>query len=191
LPACGGGSEPAKAPEPKAPAVAESEIQRFFPLKDNTVFAYDTQVEDTGEKGVLMMQVRVARTGFFEVNVAGRVKRVERAPDGIRLMTGGYLLQGPIEIGHTFRGAMGTVGITKVDQIVEVPAGKFVGCLQTVEEPISKASRVTTWFCPDVGMTELIVEQKSEAGYQRESAQLKSFGLSVDLEDLVSDAEAQ
>ena len=48
------------------------------------------------------------------------------------------------------------VRVTAVDRIAEVPAGKFIGCIDTVEEARAATNepvrRITTTYCPDVGI---------------------------------------
>ena len=40
---------------PTEPAVTD--IERYMPLKPDTVYAFETSIENSGEKGVLMMHV--------------------------------------------------------------------------------------------------------------------------------------
>jgi hypothetical protein len=64
-----------------------------------------------------------------------------------------------------------------------VPAGTFTGCLETLEELHGSGPallrRVTTLFCPDVGIASLYVEAWDEGKHAAERAVLRSFGQPV------------
>jgi len=170
--------KPVAASDPLAP-------ERYLPLVDDTVFAYETSSEATGESGVLMMAVRRERPERAEVKIGGRIQRLDIAPDGIRHASGGYLLKPPLKVGAEFRGQFGTVKVTTLERSVEVPAGKFTGCLETVEEtraPVPK--RATTVFCPEVGIVMLVAEGTSDGEYTVERAVLRSHGPRVDINNL-------
>jgi hypothetical protein len=59
-----------------------------------------------------------------------------------------------------------------------VPAGKFAGCIRTVEEAkLAAATRTTTTtFCPGVGITTLQIEGEQEGTSVLQRIALKSFG---------------
>jgi hypothetical protein len=181
--ACGG---PAASAPPK-PATSTDPLapERYLPLVDDTVFAYETSSEATGERGVLMMAVRRPRPDRAEVSIGGRIQRLDLGSDGIRHPSGGYLLKPPLATGAQFRGQFGEVKVTTMDRAVEVPAGKFTGCLETVEEtraPVPK--RATTVFCPEVGIVMLVAEGTSDGEYTVERAVLRSHGPRVDINNL-------
>ena len=181
--ACGGatGSAPTKPGIPRDPLAPE----RYLPLVHDTVFAYETSSEATGERGVLMMAVNRPRPDLAEVKIGGRVQRLDLVSDGIRHASGGYLLKSPLAAGSQFRGQFGDVKVTTLERSVEVPAGKFTGCLETVEEtraPVAK--RVTTVFCPEVGIVILVAEGTSDGDYTVERAELRSHGPRIDINNL-------
>ncbi len=68
--------------------------------------------------------------------------------------------------------------VTSVNLSVDAPAGKFSGCLQTVEEAkLGAATRkTTTVFCPGVGITELEIEAEQEGTSVLQRLTLKAFG---------------
>ena len=149
-----------------------------MPLKNATVFAYDTVSEPSGEKGMLVLEVRRARTSLVELSVAGRVQRVEVDATGIRHVTGGWLLKEPPALGAHWKGDFGAVEVTAVDRQVNVPAGNFTGCLETVES-LSGADfnkRTTTVYCSGVGIATRRTEVESNEGNGVESLKLRSFG---------------
>jgi hypothetical protein len=158
-------------------------VSRFLPLTDQTVLSYETKDEDTGERGTIILQVSRHPSGGIELNDGGRVTRLELAPDGVRYSTGGYWLKAPLEAGACWQGKTGKTCITHLDRAVTIPAGQFSGCLETVEQAAS-GSRVTTVFCPGVGMTSLDVESEAGGGYQRVEARLRSYGPKVDINHL-------
>ncbi len=181
--ACGGNGAagPAAAPTESAPA---GSVERYLPLRADTVLAYDTYQENTGERGVLMMHVRRPRLGSVELDVGGRVQRLMLEQAGVRLVTGGWLLKAPIAPGARFKGQFGEVSITNVNASVKVPAGSFDGCIETVEQSPNAQRKVTTVFCPDVGITVLEVEGAIGDDYGRERAELRSHGQRVDLDSI-------
>src|SRR6202012_5498735 len=85
-----------------------------------------------------------------------------------------FVLKAPLVPGTTWRGEHGgNVKIIGVDKIADVPAGKFTGCVQTLEERLGDAPvRFATTFCPTVG----IVILEAAPGANLERAELKSYG---------------
>jgi hypothetical protein len=178
--ACGTAGTPPR--QAAAERSAGQDVSRYLPLKHDTVFAYDTLSEATGEMGVLVINITRPRPDMAELKVAGKVQRLEIVSDGIRHATGGYLLKAPLVIGARYKGQFGEVRVTALDRAVEGPAGKFSGCAETVEEATTPvAKKVTTTFCPDVGMVLLVAEGMVEGAYATERATLRSFGPRVDL----------
>ena len=72
----------------------------------------------------------------------------------------------------------GKVRVTSVQESVVVPAGRFSGCIQTVEQAqLAAATRTTTTvFCPGVGITTLQIEGEQDGTSVLQRLQLKSFG---------------
>jgi hypothetical protein len=161
----------------------QTELERYLPLEDGTVFSYDTKSEDDGGHGLLIVQISRPRKGRADLRMGGRTERLELRPDGIAYLEGGYLLKGPISSSTTWRSKTGTVHVANTDEKVTVPAGEFNGCLRTVEETREPGVErtVTSIYCPHVGLVSLAVEGASDVGHQRETAVLKSFGPRVDL----------
>jgi hypothetical protein len=152
-------------------------VERFFPLRDDTVFAYETS-SDSGEKGLLVLEVRRRRPEAAELIVAGRVQPLTIDETGIRHATGGWILKEPLALGARWKGDFGDVQVTALDRRVTVPAGTFDGCVETVEVISSSAyeKRTTTAFCPDVGIATRRTEAHSDEGSGTESLTLRSFG---------------
>jgi hypothetical protein len=169
---------------PPAPVVVAQGVERFLPLKDATVFAYDTVSEPGGQKGMLVLEVRRSRTGLVELSVAGRVQRVEIDATGIRHVTGGWLLKEPVSLGARFRGDFGEVEVTALDRQVTVGAGTFANCLETVESLAGADfnKRTTTVYCADVGIATRRTEVESNEGNGAESLSLRSFGPKFDFQ---------
>ncbi|HMJ12750.1 MAG TPA: hypothetical protein VK524_15115 [Polyangiaceae bacterium] len=159
-----------------------SDVLRYMPLTNNTVYAYETSSEDTAERGVLMLRVRRPRENMAELGSGSRVQRLELGTDGIRHATGGHLLKSPLASGSTWQGQFGEVTVVTTDRALDVPAGKFSGCIETVEQaraPVQK--KVKTVFCPEVGIALLEAEGMVDGNYTHERAALRSFGPAVDL----------
>jgi hypothetical protein len=170
----------AKAPPAQGPT---SDVTRFLPLLDATVFAYDTTSGQNAQKGLLVLEVRRRRPGMAELAVAGRVRRLEIDATGIRHATGGYLLKPPVQLNAQFPGDFGMVKVTAVDKTVSVPAGTFSGCLETTEDLASAefSKRTVTAYCPNVGIVTRRTEAESNEGSAIESLELRSHGPRVDL----------
>jgi hypothetical protein len=162
-----------------APAAPVTELTRLIPLTDNTVFSYETYIEDTNERGIAVFEIKRPRPELAELSVAGQVrKRYYFEPGGVRSGHGGYLLKSPLALNAHWTGDDGQVRVTAVDQSIDVPAGKFSGCLQTVEQAQlgATARKTTTVFCPGVGITTLEIEANQTGVSVLQRLTLKSFG---------------
>jgi hypothetical protein len=156
-----------------------TEVGRYLPLENNTVFSYETYIEDTNEHGLAVFEIARPRPELAELSIAGQVrKRYYFEPGGVRSSQGGYLLKSPLSLNSEWTGDDGQVKVTGVDQSVDVPAGKFSGCIQTVERAkLPGATRTTTTvFCPGVGITMLQIEAEQEGTSVLQRLSLKSFG---------------
>ena len=140
--------------------------ERYMPARDGFVYEYDVET-DTGEKGRVMVQVTRPRPDMAELNIAGKVQRLEMSADAVRHATGGYLLKAPLEVGAQWKGQFGKVRIASISRSIQVPAGQFTDCIETVEEAtLPTPKRATSVFCRDVGMVSLRIEGElgDEAG---------------------------
>ena len=64
-----------------------------------------------------------------------------------------------------------------------VPAGTFDACIQTVEEIGGAArGRVTSVYCPDVGLARMTVEQWERGERNSKRFDLRSYGPPVNLD---------
>jgi hypothetical protein len=190
--ACGAACSSSRAP-PAAP-IEESRLPaspalRYFPLVDGTQWAYDAEDDETGEKGMFVTRARRLPGPKFSMTSTQGAHTLEVKDDGItRVESSAYLLKAPFTAGAEWPGEGGaTVRIGTIDKVVDVPAGKFVGCIETVEEvrtrPDNPTRRVTTTFCPDVGVTELHAEVWRAGKHSGEHATLRSFGKPVQISD--------
>jgi hypothetical protein len=174
---------PRATPQSAAPAAPLAGVERFMPLRDSTVFSYDTRLEPAGERGLLVLEVRRQRAETAELVVAGRAQRLAIRSDAIELVTGGFLLKTPLVPGAEFRGDFGSVRVARVGFSVRVPAGEFADCLETIESTqVQSASRVTTTvFCAGVGIVSRRTEAESDEGQALESMELRAFGKKFEL----------
>jgi hypothetical protein len=145
---------------------------------------YHYATDANGEPGVLLARVRRMDAQHGDLVMGGDTKRFEYAADGVRLLRSGgqspaYLLLEPFQTGTSWRGEHGgTVEVAAAGIAVDVPAGHFEGCLQTVEQRGGdRPLRVATTFCPEVG----IVVLEASTGEHVERAELRSYGPPVDL----------
>ncbi|MEO8906149.1 MAG: hypothetical protein ABI627_31895 [Polyangiaceae bacterium] len=175
-PACAS-SQSTQVQAPKAAVV--SELTRYLPLENNTVFSYESYIEDTNERGLVVFEIARPRPELAELSIAGQVRRrYYFEPGGVRSGQGGYLLKSPLSVNSEWTGDDGKVRVTSVAQSVDVPAGKFSGCIQTVEQAqLASATRTTTTtFCPGVGITTLQIEAEQNGTSVLQRLRLKSFG---------------
>ncbi|WP_437622052.1 hypothetical protein [Sorangium sp. So ce1151] len=182
---CGGAPGAARpaawnaAPHGQKGASSGTGAERYFPLIDGHIYHYVTMSEG-GEQGLLVARVHRADERHGELRFPSGVKRFEFTGEGVRRSdTGVYVLKEPIAPGTTWTGEHGgRARIAAVDAAVEVPAGRFTGCVQTVEERLGdRPARYVSTFCPDVGVVAL--EAASGASYEK--AELKSYAPPVDV----------
>jgi hypothetical protein len=151
----------------------------------DTVLSFETEVEGSPDRGLLVMQVRRPRPDLAELKIGSKTHRLDVTKEGVRVVEGGWLLRFPLEVGATFPGQYGSVRVTRVGITVEVPAGRFEGCIET--EETTGASRTLTQYCPTVGIVQLEIESLSSDAPGREVARLKFHGPLLDLgEDRVN-----
>ena len=156
-----------------------TELTRFVPFTNDTVLSYETYIEDTNEHGIAVFEIKRPRPELAELSIAGQVrKRYYFEPAGVRSAQGGYLLKSPLALNAKWTGDDGEVTVSKVDQSIDVPAGKFSGCLETVEQAkLATATRkTTTVFCPGVGIALLQIEAEEAGTSVLQRLTLKSFG---------------
>jgi hypothetical protein len=175
--ACGGDKAEAK---PAAPPAASSgtSAERYFPLEDGKIYAYVTR-EGT-DTGMLVGKVRRADATHGELRLSNATKHFVYLPDGVAYDGGATILKAPFEAGTRWTGEHGgTTTITSIDTSVEVPAGRYAGCLRTVEEGgRPTGSRYESTYCPGIGMVLLVITASgSEA-----RAELKSYGMPLKIE---------
>jgi len=181
--ACGGGPA-ASGPSAPPPPERITDVERFLPFEPNTVSAFETYSDESSEKGVLMMQISRPRPDAVELDIGGRIQRIALVPEGAQLATGGWLLKAPLEEGAVFKGQFGEVRVVSVNRSIQVPAGNYTGCVETLEESQVVGRRVTTVFCPKVGIVSLDAEGKLGKDYGHEKALLRSHGPRVDINNL-------
>ncbi len=174
------GCAAAPAASPSTPQTAViSELTRYLPLENDTIFSYETYIEDSNERGIAVFEIKRPRPELAELSIAGQVrKRYYFELAGVRSSQGGYLLKSPLSLNSEWTGDDGKVKVTSVNQSVDTPAGKFSGCLQTVEDAklVAATRKTTTVFCPGVGITVLQIEAQQEGTSVLQRLTLKSFG---------------
>ena len=179
---CGGAAGEAKPSLFTAPSQGAKDVSSgtpyevLFPLVDGNLYQYAT-TNLAGGSGVSIVRVHRSSASEGEWRLPNATKRFVYAPSGLYLERFGArvpLLEGPIVAGQTFPGEHGgRTRITTTDATVEVPAGRFARCVETVEERGGDApARYRTVYCPGVGMVSLDVE----AGGVGERAVLQSHG---------------
>ena len=168
------GTEPAPAAAPAAATVAE----RFFPLEEGKIYSYATREND--DAGMLVAKVHRSDATHGELRLSNATKRFAILPDGIAYVGGAYVLKTPLDQGASWPGEHGgTTTIASTDVSLQVPAGSYAGCLQTVEERGRvPGARWETTYCPGIGMVLLVVT--APVGNAR--AELKSYGAPVKIE---------
>ena len=145
-------------------------------LVDGMVYHYTTENE-MGEQGLLVARVVRTAEKSGELRFPTGRKRFVFAPDGVfleRLDGPAYVLKEPVAVGNSWRGENGgTTRILSTNASVDVPAGHYDGCIQTLEERLGdRPIRYATTFCPTIGV--VLLEAASGASLER--AALKSYG---------------
>lgn len=173
---------PPPPPQAPAPVVSAEGVARYLPLEDATVFSYETSTEPSGERGVLVLEVRRPRAEAAELVVAGRARRLTLSREGVAHVTGGFLLREPFAVGASFRGDFGQVRVTRVNYAVTVPAGTFPDCIETSEEMTIDAGtkRTVTAYCAGIGITLRETTAEQDAQIASERIALKSWGKRFD-----------
>jgi hypothetical protein len=173
---------------PQEAALPESPVSRFLPLIDGNQWAFDAEDDETGGKGMFVMRVRRLPGPRFSLMSSQGSHVLEVRADGIvRQESKTYVLRAPLSASAEWPGENGgTVRVSALDRIVEIPAGKFVGCVETIEEITPKPGknpprRVTTTYCPDVGIALLHAEAWGGGVHAGERATLRSFGKPAEL----------
>ena len=119
--------------------------------------------------------VRVSQNG-------GSALRYELRPEGIyRPDQGVWLLKAPVRVGASRPSASGrTAHVVSVQDRVEVPAGRFQGCVRVEERGGGDGRRITTVYCPDVGpvWVESVVELPAAGRSVRVVARLLGYATS-------------
>lgn len=160
-------------------ATSGTEAERFFPLVHGHIWQYATS-SDEGDKGLLLIRAHRIDARHGELRTPSGARRIEYLPEGVGLAgLSAFILKTPLAPGTTWNGEHGgTARITDANATLDVPAGRFTGCIVTVEERGGdRPVRYTTVFCPEVGIAALTVE----AGAALERAELKSYGPPVNL----------
>jgi hypothetical protein len=160
------------------PSATSSPASTFFPLREGNLFHYVT--EEGGETGMLVARVHRTDDAHAELRMSNVTKRFVVSPEGVAYAGGAYLLKAPLDLGAAWPGEHGgTTRVDAVDAEVTVPAGRFAGCVRTVEEGgRPPGSRYASTYCPGVGI--VLLEVASGGGQAR--AALKSHGPPVRLE---------
>lgn len=158
--------------------------ERWFPLKDGTLYHYQTEVlGDTVAKGLLVAKVHRSTASTGELRKPAGTQKFEFTPLGIATTTKtgapAYLLKLPLDPNAQWLGPHGGVTKLKQQQVnVTLGFGSFSGCIRTEELRGGDAPlRIVTTLCPDVGIASLEVTQG--AGVER--AELVYFGPPIDI----------
>lgn len=153
--------------------------ERYFPLVDGHIYLYVTTAEG-GDNGLLVARVHRSGEREGELRLPSGVRRFKYTAEGIvRVDTGAFVLKEPLSAGTTWSGEHGgRARITAMDASITVPAGRYSGCVQTLEERLGdRPVRYVSTFCPDVGLVSL--EAVGSASYEK--AELKSYAPPFDM----------
>lgn len=156
----------------------QSDAEIYMPLEDGTVFTYETTSTDGSAPGIYTVQVLRPMGNRVNLKAGGKSQHLQVGPDGIAFIGGGYLLRAPVQRGRSWHGEGGDVQVVEVGREISVPAGKFTGCIRTVERGAASARAIEAVYCPRVGMVSLDVEERNGA---HRVASLKSHGARVDV----------
>lgn len=154
--ACGPATPEAEEPggDPLAP-------NRLYPLSEGHVWSYDIDT-GPGDPTLAITRVIAVVDRRVEVSSGGDPVVYELRDDGIfQPATGTWLLKAPIREGAEWPAGGGrTARVTSTSETIEVPAGRFDGCVRVEEGGGDSGKLVTTVYCPDVGPVYLEVQQQ-------------------------------
>ena len=175
LPCCGGEPQ-AKSPDGSVGGPV-TDLERLYPLQNNTVFSYVT-TDDAGTTGIYVIEVSRPRPNMAELKIASKVHRRELSSDGIQVPGGGYVLRAPLTADAEWPGEFGNVAVKSLSRSITVPAGEFGNCVETVESANTPANSksATSVFCPGVGMVYYQFEGQQDGVEVSLRLELKSFG---------------
>lgn len=162
-----------------------SEAERYFPLKDGTLYHYKTQAlgDAPALPGALIVNVHRQSATRGELRRPTGNQSFELTAAGVATTTKAgapaFLLKLPLEASTSWLGPHGGKSrISAAGVSVTVPAGSFSGCLTTLEERGGDAPfRILTTLCPDVGIVVLEVQ----SGPSVERAELVYYGPPIDI----------
>jgi hypothetical protein len=158
--------------------------ERWFPLKDGTLYHYKTEVlGDNVSTGMLVAKVHRPSGSRGELRKPAGTQVFDFVPGGIATQTKtgapAFLLKLPLDPNTQWLGPHG--GVTKLSQqnlTVTLDFGTFNGCISTEElRGGDSPLRIVTTLCPEVGITSLEVSQ----GGGVERARLVYFGPPIDI----------
>jgi hypothetical protein len=164
-----------------APRDTRSQVERLFPLLDGYIYTYQNSGQSAG---VDMFMIRVRRTSSTTAQLVtgSNVRMLTISADHVRRDGGGFVLRAPLQKGASWQGDKGIVRVVDTGVQVKVPAGSYLGCVQVVEEVGGDArGTITTFFCPEVGIARMRVQQWQGAEELTQTTELRSFGPPMDL----------
>lgn len=173
-------AKPGEAATSAATRDPQSQLERLLPLMSGLAYTYSVEAEDAAEDW--LAQAIPEQGTRASLRLPGGTRHFEFVADGVRLLLPEgpvYVLKLPLAVGNRWRGARGSmVEVVGVEEAVELPAGRFNGCVRTLEVRGGDLPlRVATTYCPNVG----IVQLDAASGQQIERGVLRSFGRPVDL----------
>lgn len=169
-------------PAPSSGTAAEA----YFPLVDGHIHQFrTTRYGDAPEAERGLLVLKASRSTADEGALTGPAgkRRIHYRADGVESVSPegrrGYVLHLPLESGSSWNGEHGgTTRIVASELRVTVEAGSYERCFQTLEERGGdKPLRITTTFCPGVGITAL----EASGGGAVERAELSYYGPPIDL----------
>jgi hypothetical protein len=178
--ACGSPRQPAT--QKVAPTHAIGTLAEYLPLTHDTVYAYDVE-NDSGETGVLTLQVEERSPGLVELRAGGKSQLLEVSERQISHVLGGILLKLPLSKGDSYPGEFGEVKVISMQRSLQVPAGAFEHCIETREEAVQgeMSQRSVKIFCPKAGLAFFENSAQKGAELSVQTARLRYSGPRIDV----------
>ena len=173
----GCGSAPSVAEEVRStPKSSGSLAERYFPIVDGNIYSFATKDAALGD-GLLTMKAHRTDALHGELIVGAAVKSFVYSPNAVSYESGATVLTAPFEKGTSWEGEHGCpCTIAETGMKVELLERTASDCLETSEVCRAGATYRTT-FCPNIGITRLVVER----GKDRAVVHLRSYGPPVNL----------
>jgi hypothetical protein len=126
----------------------------LYPLVEGNVWSYNVRATGEALPTLHIQRVTSVRGDAVEIEAWSDKRELYEIREGsiYRPRYGAWLIKAPVRVGAKWPSASGrTATVTSVDEHVEVPAGRFEGCVRVEEQGGEAQLSGVTVYCPGVG----------------------------------------